>query len=218
MKKIKNILIDFDGTLIDPFERLYQLYKDLTRQYSRGPILSKRLYRRYKREGMSEEEIFLQSAPDEFFSIYQQERQGLIETEKYLQFDRLIPTAREALKVLSSLFDLVLLSGRKNRTLLDYQLQKLDIDLFFDMILPAGFENKSKEELVRNNLCIFNDNTVIIGDTEEDIIVGKKLGLLTVAVSSGLRRETFLTSYQPDYLVDDIFSVVSLVKKMASGF
>lgn len=47
-------------------------------------------------------------------------------------------------------------------------------------------------------------NTLMIGDTELDIICGKNAGALTCAVLYGYRNEEQLKSYQPDYLLKNL--------------
>jgi len=84
------------------------------------------------------------------------------------------------------------------------QLDQLNLIQVFDDILSSGADIKPHWEIkyrLINEYLIGeeNKNHTIIGDTETDILTGKKLGLTTVGVLTGIRGETLKLS-KPDFL------------------
>jgi phosphoglycolate phosphatase-like HAD superfamily hydrolase len=55
------------------------------------------------------------------------------------------------------------------------------------------------------------NETIIIGDTELDIECGKNAEALTCGVSYGYRTKEFLISLKPDFVIDDLKEVLSLI-------
>ncbi len=61
----------------------------------------------------------------------------------------------------------------------------------FSMIRKIGFQTKD----------------MIIGDTEIDIAVGRKLGMQSIAVASGIRTSHFLKQLKPDSVIKSILQL-----------
>jgi phosphoglycolate phosphatase-like HAD superfamily hydrolase len=51
----------------------------------------------------------------------------------------------------------------------------------------------------------------MVGDTEADITAAKKHDIKIIAVESGIRDRTQLTSYQPDLIVPDLKTAVDFI-------
>ena len=51
----------------------------------------------------------------------------------------------------------------------------------------------------------------VIGDTPRDIACGKALGARTVAVATGTWSRDRLAEYQPDFLIDDLSDVETVI-------
>lgn len=52
---------------------------------------------------------------------------------------------------------------------------------------------------------------LMVGDTELDILCGKNAGAKTCAVSYGYRKTEEIIKLNPDYLIDDLSEIISLV-------
>ena len=48
---------------------------------------------------------------------------------------------------------------------------------------------------------------IFVGDTGEDIVCGKKLGMKTVAVTSGNLSLASLKSYKPEKIIDSVLQL-----------
>ena len=51
----------------------------------------------------------------------------------------------------------------------------------------------------------------MVGDTEADILMAKKLGLTSIAVSSGIRSRNFLANLDPDYIITGVEKLPQLM-------
>jgi phosphoglycolate phosphatase-like HAD superfamily hydrolase len=103
------------------------------------------------------------------------------------------------------------------------QLLRLQIFEYFDEVLarPAGdhshVNNRSKDQKLfeyckRNN---FKPHEVLtIGDSEEEIEIGKKFGYYTVAITGGYCSTGRLKKHKPDFLIHNLRELNSIVNKL----
>ena len=56
------------------------------------------------------------------------------------------------------------------------------------------------------------EKTMIIGDTKNDILAGKNAKISTCAVSYGFRKKKDLISYNPDYMIDSISELRTILQ------
>jgi len=61
------------------------------------------------------------------------------------------------------------------------------------------------------DLDVDQGNTLMVGDTELDILCGKSAGAKTCAVSFGYRDIEKLKSYKPDYLIDNLADIIKII-------
>jgi phosphoglycolate phosphatase-like HAD superfamily hydrolase len=54
-------------------------------------------------------------------------------------------------------------------------------------------------------------NTLMIGDTELDIMCGKNAGAKTAAVTHGYRSIEILKTYNPDFMISDLYEILSII-------
>lgn len=205
VQKTINLFFDFDGTIIDVSDRLYFLYRDLMIKYHQKP-LPKKAYFNLKRNNISEERIIQKVTKKQtIVKSILRERQLKIEDKQYLGYDRLIPGAEKVLAKLSPNFDLFLITNRKNKQNFFQEVRRLRVEKYFQKLIASDnkFESIFKESPARND--------IIIGDTEDDIQTGKKLGLTTIAVLSGMRSKKTLIQPKPDYIIDDIKQIFEVV-------
>ena len=189
----KRIYFDLDGTLIDPYKRLYILHKNILEKFGVKTPLNKDQYMLLKKEKISEEQIISSLLPKDKINSYIKQRRNLIESSEYLSYDKLIPGVYEFLKKLSKNFNLVLLTKRKYRKNLLNQLKLLKLQTFFSQIFQASQKN-SKSFLLKQK---YNKSSIIIGDTEEDDAAGKDNNIPAILVEWGLRSKKYVKQIKP---------------------
>lgn len=209
-----NIYIDLDGTILDISERYYKIYYDIVVSFS-GKPLSKERYWELKRKKVSEEEILKLSDISDIYTCIKK-RLERIESVEYLKHDTLLPGSLDTLITLKNKSNrLILVTLRKSMENLYKQLTCLGILHLFDKILVT---NTNKDQwLIKSKLIVKGDehfdktNSVIVGDTEVDILAGKVLGIKTVSVLTGIRSRDILLANKPDYIINSIKELPNII-------
>lgn len=210
MRSLPVFYVDLDGTLVNPFPRLHALHKDLCAEFS-VQAYSEEEFIGYKKRCIPDQVILGSLLSAEPLERYFKRKKVLLESAEYLQHDVLFPRSVEVLKRLREKGQLVLVTRRKEVENVHAQLRQLGIHDLFDGILVIGNAQGSKAQLIRDNLPWADADSIIIGDTEDDINAGKELGIKTIAVTSGMRDASFLQNLEPDVVVKDISEVLGLL-------
>ncbi len=101
------------------------------------------------------------------------------------------------------------------------QLERLGLDDYITRILAntdtrATHKGNSKIEIMRDYFT--NDDysptlSLIVGDSPEDISIGKELGLVTVGITGGYFSTSRLKAANPDYLITRLDQIIPIVKE-----
>ena len=87
-------------------------------------------------------------------------------------------------------------------------LQTLELSDYFSIVLGGDSTPEKKPhplplQQVLTHLHLEAGTTVMVGDSDIDIKAGKSAGVLTCAVSYGMRSRQLLAQSDPDFLIDD---------------
>jgi phosphoglycolate phosphatase len=196
-----NIFFDLDGTLIDSKLRLYKLFQELIPQSN----LTYDEYWNLKQNKINHAAILKNyfNSDKKDICLFKQKWMLQIESDEYLQIDRPFAGVTEYLLSLKEKeFELYLVTARQFK---DKVLSQLELfgwsEIFNDILVTEQKTNKA--DLIKS---VISNNTIglIIGDTGEEIQVGKQLSLKTVAVLTGFLNRKSLLPYHPDIIVDKI--------------
>jgi len=232
MKSSKRLFTDFDGPLMDVSERYYQVYLFCLQQVrlAHQPIvmMNKTEFWSAKRAQVPEWKIGWESGltlpgqAEEFAHL----RRITVHTEPYFKYDRLHDFAISALEKLQNYdFDLAIMTMRRQRELCPV-LEEFKLDRFFpnDRIfcLPNDYQKtgdtKDKPKLMEKAIATLPivDFQWIVGDTEADIIAGKRYRVSTIGILSGIRNEYQLSLQQPDQIKKDLREAVESLEQFLS--
>lgn len=206
------IFLDLDGTLLDTSQRHYMLYSDLLDKMFPN-ILKHSLpqFWNLKRSGTKTRDILHPSLPNGILTCFEEEWMHKIEKKSYLQYDKLFPGIKSVLQRLNREFDLVLVTLRSNRDNLQWELSKLYLKSYFKSILSGKGPKKSLiEDYLTQNYS--GESCLVVGDTEEDIKAGSELEMVTVSVTCGIRSKEFLEEFHPDFCINSLQEIVSILK------
>ena len=197
--KYQKIFFDLDGTIIDSRERLYRLFVDIT-----GADVSFEDYWTFKR-GKNTNEKFLKdnlqwSVPA--ISAFNIEWMEKIESDRYLAYDKCFADTISSLQKLFSKVELNLVTARQFPEKVSSQLSELEILGFFSNVLVTE-QKTSKSALIRT-LPGTLFNSVIVGDTGEETLIGKELKISTANVLTGFRSKEILEPYNPDFIFTNL--------------
>lgn len=221
-QRIRAVLFDLDGTLIDTKKRFYVVFKGLLEEFSLPSIDSIRFRELYSKNelGKITAKIRHKFLP-EFLRRYQHfsfpsERpfRGVEETLQMLKKDGYkmgVVTGR------ISPFEKVLL-----------ELARHDLSQYVDVIVtkfsfvdcwPVDSLLWKTDEIkeAANKLKVNPSECVFVGDHVYDILSGNAVGALTVAVQTGGARKEVLLSAMPDVVFDDISPVGPYLKSIKAN-
>ena len=92
-----------------------------------------------------------------------------------------------------------------------------NINNYFDIILGATNNLRKKpsgEPIIHilNKLNIIPSKAIMVGDSEHDIMCAKNAGIISVALTSGYRSSKQLKLYSPDYTIDNLIELKSIIQ------
>lgn len=104
------------------------------------------------------------------------------------------------------------------------QLHRLRITNYFSTViansmLDAVLKGRNKQEKLRDyikNNNLLPSQILVIGDTIEEIEIGKELGSITIAITHGFCTTSRLKAAKPDYLISSLKEVIDIAKNLNS--
>lgn len=102
------------------------------------------------------------------------------------------------------------------------QLKRLKIESYFSQVLAnshleVALKNRSKKDRLRYYMekkeCKSSE-TLIIGDTVEEIDIGRELGTVVISITHGNCSISRLKTAKPDYLINDLKEVIGIIAKL----
>ena len=216
------VFCDFDGPIVDVSERYYRTYRlglsTLQSSYQENhgdflplQILSKNQFWWMKRNRVADSDIAIRSGvPTDLVDELLQQVERIVNHPHLLQWDTLQPGSEVAIQKIKRMgLRLVLVTLRHPRQVQAF-LQAHDLSQYIDEIfgasdINAAHLNRSEQKVVLLKRAIAAQKnqgyqtypTCMIGDTEADIIAGKQAGIVTVALTNGIRSHEYLKRYKP---------------------
>jgi phosphoglycolate phosphatase-like HAD superfamily hydrolase len=225
----KRLFTDFDGPIMDVSERYYQVYQDCLKrlQLPQQKIvpLTKVQFWQMKRSQIPETEIGKQSGLIEHGQAkdFANLRREIIHTPAYFSYDQIVGTAIAALEVAENAgIELAIMTMRRKREL-EPVLQHYQLSRFFPIQRQFCLQNEyrktgdtfDKPLLMQKAIATlpFVEQQWIVGDTEADILAGKRFRVNTIGILCGIRDEYQLRLQHPDYILPDLVSAIALILK-----
>jgi phosphoglycolate phosphatase-like HAD superfamily hydrolase len=223
----KRLFTDFDGPILDVSERYYQVYQVCVQQVRlpQQPVdlLPKTVFWELKRSQVMEYDIALKSGliqPGQA-AEFSRLRREIVHSRPYFQYDRIHPWAIAALeRVQEAGIDLAVMTMRRVCEL-EPVLDQYDLWRFFPkdrrFCLGDDYDKTGdtldKPMLMRGAIATLPpvERQWIVGDTEADIIAGKRYCVQTIGILSGIRNQQQLALHQPEYILADLQEAVDLV-------
>lgn len=202
---INHIVFDLDGTLVDSHSTIYvSTIKTLEYFNINGNLLPESELR--KRIGMHFKDIFDElNIPvenlEEFISVYKKIYYDC------MNLSQLYDGVKDVINKLKENNYSISLLTTKGQDQAEFILKYFNIDSYFNYIMGRrpGIEHKpSPEPLIKicEDLNINLNETLMVGDSELDVLCGKNAGSKTCAVTYGYRDKSLLESYNPDLIIN----------------
>lgn len=214
MAQVKNLIFDFDGTLVDTAPLIIKTMQ-ATMQVMKLPVRDNEQCRAVI--GLRLEEIPDVLWPDhpgigeEFSKTYRSIFDELKFPLNVVCFPKVTKTLRT---LLSKGYGLAVASSRNHKSLHEY-LRLFGIsDCFSSVIGGDDVENgKPAPDTVLKIVSAEGwdpNETMVVGDAEFDIIMGKAAGVKTCAVTYGYGNPQKLNSVNPDYMIPGFADLLTI--------
>jgi pyrophosphatase PpaX len=223
MGKIKGVIFDLDGTLIDSLETYTQALNQGIKKFDLAPVSKEEL------ASLLNTAMPLEQMLQQLFPAQLKDRQDRLDCIKeivkaYQKLEQNVPPKPGAAQILSSLKErglkVGIVTGRTTSGETKWQeLRRLNINQFIDvMITGAEAERKPAPEGIikcAQELGISPEDCVFVGDSQADIITGKAAGVMTIAITSGVAQESILSQASPDAIVDSLAELLSKIMELS---
>lgn len=229
------LFCDFDGPIVDVSDRYYHTYRlglaEVKAAYQQQGIalplhcLSKQQFWQMKQERTPDSEIALRSGlRHEQVAQFLDRVKHIVNQPNLLHQDRLQPGVKWALELLQSRgVRLVLVTLRQQqqatRMLHDYGLEPLFSQIWGANDDHAAYLNQAdhKTRLLKQAIAHSPLTTAwMIGDTEADVLAGRATGLSTIALTCGIRSQTYLQKFQPTQIHANLLSAAHHLASLPS--
>jgi HAD superfamily hydrolase (TIGR01549 family) len=211
--KVKGILLDMDGTILDTKDAYIETakisFQTLGQTPPKNAVALEIPKRIEQKQSLSD---LVEGEPQKFLDVYLKTFYAIV-----LDKTKPIPHATDALEELSRKAKLALITMRSvpKETLMK-ELCRFKMDQYFSHIVTALDTHKPKPspEALIKALCAIDvqiGDCVIVGDSVIDVQAGKAAGIKTVSVLSGLYSREELSKANPNYIIKDILELSKIV-------
>ncbi|WP_347548811.1 pyrophosphatase PpaX [Pseudalkalibacillus hwajinpoensis] len=210
INNINTILFDLDGTLINTNDLIMASFKHTFEHYYPGRysdeelvgFIGEPLYHTFEKhdENLAEEMVA-------FYRKHNIENHDKLVTE----FDGVF----ETVKTLSENGYKMAIVTSKMRNTVEMGLKLTQLDQFFPVVITVDEVENPKPhpeqlETAMKKLSAVQSETLMVGDSQYDILGGQNAGVATVGVSWTIKGRDFLSSYKPDYMIDHMAELLSI--------
>jgi HAD superfamily hydrolase (TIGR01549 family) len=211
LKKIKHICFDLDGTLVDSLNTIYDSSIKTLRQLNIKDDIKKEDFRLLI--GYHFVDIFDSlkvTDTERFIDIYKKNYFSFInESELYPETEKTLEFLKEKNISISLLTTKV--QEQAEKIIAYFNLQN-----YFDEIMgrrPNIPVKPNPEPLLEicSSLKVQSEETLVVGDTELDIICGKNAGSSTCGVTYGYREKEKLMQEEADYYINSLSELKTLL-------
>ena len=212
---LKHICFDLDGTLVDSHKTIY---------YSTIKSLND-----LNIPGNLNEEIFRKKIGMHFVDIFDDMNIPVIDFEEFIKIyknnyflfiddSELYPDVSNVLKYFSQNGFKISLLTTKGQDQAEKIINHFNLSEYFDLIMGRrdGIAHKPSPEpllLICDELNVNPSESLIVGDTEMDILCGQNANVSTCVITHGYRTEESILQYKPDFIVKNLNELMKLFVK-----
>lgn len=208
--KMKTVLFDFDGTLIDTNNLILNSFKYTFDYYGYN---------------FTEEEILTFNGPpliETFSKINKEKAEDMIQTyrqhnhEHHEQYVTLFPNVIETLETLKAKNIRLGIVTAKMRDGVEHGMKITKLEPYFDTIVTIDDVTNPKphpEPVIKalQSLQADKESAIMVGDNYHDIEAGNRAGVQTVGVNWSVKGAEYLRQFNPTYMIDDMTDLFEIV-------
>lgn len=210
---MKALLFDFDGTLLDTNDLIIKTFMHVLEERFPGQYSPKDCMEFI---GPSLYETFEQLTPDEVEEMVEKYRlwNQTHHDELVTEFDGVVPT----LELLKQQGIRMAIVSTKRRDTIEKGLDLMGAKHLFEFWIGLDDVKHVKPHpepvlLAIDKLGVEKEDVMMIGDNYHDIEAGKNAGVKSAGVAWSLKGEEFLKQFNPDYMLQHISDLLTIVKE-----
>jgi len=205
----KTIICDFDGTIVDSGQVVFDLFNEFADKYD------------YKKIPQSESDRIRALTVKERFKEYEVPvlKVPMLTMDVVKRYKKSIPTLevnqemKQVLKNLKELgIKLVMISANSKENIQKFL--KLNNMEYFDEIIQSsrffGRHTTMNNYMKKNNVA--KDEIILIADEHRDIVAARKSEIPIISVTWGYDLEELLSKSNPDFLVRSPLEIMDIVR------
>jgi HAD superfamily hydrolase (TIGR01509 family) len=212
--KVKGILLDLDGTIVDSKEAYIEAARIAFQSVGQKPPEKKTALEIPRRleQGLTISDI-MNGDTKKFLVVYLKTYYSITQEKT-----KLLPNVSETIEILSEKAKLALITMRQvSKQVIIKELDCFGISKYFTHVVTALDTSKPKpspEALIKcvKALDVEICDCIIAGDSVNDVRAGKAAGARTVAVLSGLFRCEELVKERPDLILHDVTALPGFIE------
>jgi len=211
-KKIRGIIFDLDGTLIEAYEAIYLGLKEVFQQSGRE-IFSFNELKHYLQAD-------LESTLHQFFSPEETQKNIPIMRKKYeevyLDHTHFLDGAKEVIETLHNRGVMLGVASNKFGRFSRLALNHLKVSPYFKSVIGAGDvpRNKPFPDMIHaalRGMGLLAEEVVFVGDTLTDIETGKEAGVDVYALPTGFHTRKELSQKKPKRILRELKELTNLL-------
>ncbi len=212
--KIKSVVFDLDGTLMQSHGSIYKATVKTLEEFKVDINFTEQEFN--GKIGFHFKDIFAE------FQTEVEDLEYFIERYKSYYFDfiddsKFYQNVLDVLKSLNENSIAVSILTTKAQDQVDKIVDHFDARGYFKLTMGRrpGMRIKPAPDMllkICDDLNVLPENTLMVGDSELDVLCGKSAGAKTCAVTYGYRSIEVLKKENPDYFVADIKELLSILK------
>lgn len=214
-KKIKHLCFDLDGTLVNSFSTIYNSTVKTLRQL--------------RIQGDVRRDDFKYMIGHHFIDIFKDLKIPVTDVEHFIDIykehyfnfideSKLYPETERTLEFIKTNGFSISLLTTKTQGQAEKIIQHFNLQNYFNEIMgrrPNIPVKPNPEPLLEicTTLAVLPEETLIVGDTELDILCGKNAGSLTCAVTYGYREKDNLLREEANYYINSLPDLKTLLSE-----
>ena len=219
LKQLKLVIFDLDQTLVNTVKRMYVIYNQARKELGLNPVDWETFYYLFEHDKLSYDvpESLLERLWDILRSIY---------CSVILEEDGPIDGAEGVLKLLKEKNIIVVVTtGRRCspediwKELYLYGLAEYVDDVYtaiYSQNEDIPFERSTVLKMILEKYSVSSNEAIFVADYFPDMYAGKKVGILTIGVKTGLKQEKDLKLHGADYVLNSISELPELLRRIGA--